>query len=261
MFWIRDMMIREVSTYFYCHVSETKWALQYDWSKINIRSKFDPSVRRRVVRWTFLQHGISLTPCWGSIMAMRWTTFYHHSVDCNHGYHRCFFIISLFIEQMDFRLSWLALSTHCTTTCRVQTRLERKHRNSTKNPARNELTVSSRSTWSCWWAWSRRSPRRRPGEHFVFNHQDLLYRILKPALMQRAGVQFDHPTGIYNHISLDICLGITKMYFLSNYHCFRRFGSLLPISSCGTGTNWVGVDSRAGLKIRDRLLAHPNPSS
>ena len=174
-------------------------ALQYDRSKINIRSKFDPSVRRGVVRWTFLQHGISLTPCWGSIMAMRWTTFYHHSVDCNHGYHRCFFIISLFIEQMDFRLSWLALSTHCTTTCRVQTRLERKHRNLTKNPARNELTVSSRSTWSCWWAWSRRSPRRRPGEHFVFNHQDLLYRILKPALMQRAGVQFDHPTGIYNH--------------------------------------------------------------
>ena len=161
-------------------------------------SKSDPSVRRRVVRWTFLQHGISLTPCWGSIMAMRWTTFYHHSVDCNHGYHRCFFIISLFIEQMDFRLSWLALSTHCTTTCRVQTRLERKHRNLTKNPARNELTVSSRSTWSCWWAWSRRSPRRRPGEHFVFNHQDLLYRILKPALMQRAGVQFDHPTGIFN---------------------------------------------------------------
>ena len=134
MFWIRDMMIREVSTYFYCHVSETKWALQYDWSKINIRSKFDPSVRRRVVRWTFLQHGISLTPCWGSIMAMRWTTFYHHSVDCNHGYHRCFFIISLFIEQMDFRLSWLALSTHCTTTCRVQTRLKRKHRNPTKIP-------------------------------------------------------------------------------------------------------------------------------
>ena len=161
---------------------------------------------------------------------------------------------------MDFRLSWLVLSTHCTTTCRVQTRLERKHRNPTKNPARNELTVSSRSTWSCWWAWWRRSPRRRPGEHFVFNHQDLLYRILKPALMQRAGVQFDHPTGIHNQ-SLDICLEITKMYFHSNYRRYRRFGSLLPISSCGTGANWVGVDSRAGLKIRDRLLAHPNPSS
>ena len=184
-------------------------ALQYDRSKINIRSKFDPSVRRGVVRWTFLQHGISLTPCWGSIMAMRWTTFYHHSVDCNHGYHRCFFIISLFIEQMDFRLSWLALSTHCTTTCRVQTRLERKHRNLTKNPARNELTVSSRSTWSYWWAWSRRSPRRRPGRHCVFNHQDLLHRILKPALMQRAGVQFDHPTGIHNHKS---------GYLLGNYY-------------------------------------------
>ena len=124
---------------------------------------------------------------------------------------------------MDFRLSWLVLSTHCTTTCRVQTRLERKHRNPTKNPARNELTVSSRSTWSCWWVWSRRSPRRRPGEHFVFNHQDLLYRILKPALMQRAGVQFDHPTGIYNHgISLDICLGITKMYFLSLFEAFWK---------------------------------------
>ena len=86
---------------------------------------------------------------------------------------------------------------------------EKKHRNPTKNPARNELTVSSRSTWSCWWAWSRRSPRRPPGEHFVFNHQDLLYRILKPALMQRAGVQFDHPTGIHNHKS---------GYLLGNYY-------------------------------------------
>ena len=35
---------------------------------------------------------------------------------------------------MDFRLSWLVLSTHCTTTCRVQTRLKRKHRNPTKIP-------------------------------------------------------------------------------------------------------------------------------
>ena len=63
---------------------------------------------------------------------------------------------------------------------------------------------------------------------------------------------------VFITISLDICLGITMMYFLSNYHCFRRFGSLLPISSCGTGTNWVGIDSRAGLKIRDRLFAHPH---
>ena len=63
---------------------------------------------------------------------------------------------------------------------------------------------------------------------------------------------------VFITISLDICLGITMMYFLSNYHCFRRFGSLLPISSCGTGTNWVGINSRAGLKIRDRLVAHPH---
>ena len=165
----------------------------------------------------------------------------------------------VYSNYMNFRLSWQASLTPFMTTCLAQIRFAIPtpwHTVLRKQGLKffpKTSNVSSSGRQSLPGAGTPGAADERRGEALRGGRQVYLVwirgvnhvlwtRILKPAIMQRAGVQFDHPTGEQ--------LSIYEFFWALNKtrpSLFRHFGGLLPSSSDWGRTYWIGTHSRTGL--------------
>ena len=108
---------------------------------------------------------------------------------------------------------------------------------------REAPTVLSLSTWSCWWAWWRGCPRRRPGE-LLWSWTTFYWQ---GSLNQRScrGLELPLTTP---QVQIKILLRP------ESFNCFRHFGGLLPSSSGGRGADRIGNYSRTGLFLNSSIL-------